>query len=388
MKRFLSAMTAAAALAAGGAVAQSPGVSDTEVKIGGAHDMSGPFSAFSAPAVQAAQLYFEEVNANGGVHGRKIVYITEDHGYQVPKALQAANKLINRDEIFAMLLNLGTPTNLAMFKLMGPKNIPNVYPLTAARQIIDPPAPWKFAGGSAYYDHTRATLGFMADNEGASKVCAMFLPTDFGTEIQAAIKDEAAERGLEYVGETTHKPDEKDFAGALGKLREAGCDTVGLALTVSQLITTVVTANKMGISDMKFVVSSAGFHTVVAKALAKNGVNAGLYAGSGWQDIESRIGVPEVATWVKKYTEATGEKFPGTGAVLGRIGAELMVRALEAAGTDLTRESFIAAMETLNYEDKIGGTTVTMSADDHVAGDDVFVSKIESGSWVLSGTIN
>ncbi|GIX14435.1 MAG: hypothetical protein KatS3mg118_2394 [Paracoccaceae bacterium] len=378
-------LAAGLALAAGAVQAQTQGVTDTEVRIGGAHDLSGIFAPFSVPAVKAAQLYFDEVNAKGGVHGRKIVYIVEDHGYQVPKAVQAANKLINRDQVFAMLLNLGTPHNLAMFQLMEPKGIPNVSPLTAARQMVDPPAPWKFAGTASYYDAVRAAMRFMAQNEGSRKFCTMYLPTDFGQEIQQALVDEAKASGLEYVGETTHKPDEKDFAGALGKLREAGCDTVGLALGVSQVITAIVTANKMGLSDMKFLLSSAGFHTVVAKALAQNGVMGGVYAGAGWQDLESRLDVPEVAAWVKSYTEATGEQFPGTGALLGISAAKILVAALEKAGRDLTHESFIAAMESLDFDDPIAGNHVKMGPGDHVAAEEIFVSKVENGSWKLVG---
>ncbi|MEM8741457.1 MAG: ABC transporter substrate-binding protein [Pseudomonadota bacterium] len=382
-----SLIAAALAFAAAPALADTPGVTDDEIRIGGAHDLSGIFAPFSVPAVKAAQLYFDEINEAGGIHGRKITYIVEDHGYQVPKAVQAANKLVNRDQVFAMLLSLGTPMNLAMFKLLEPKGIPNVSPLTAARQMVDPPAPWKFAGTASYYDAVRAATGFMVDSEGSSKFCAMYLPTDFGTEIQQAVVDEAAARGLDYVGETTHKPDEKDFAGALAKLNEAGCDTVGLALGVSQVITAIVTADKMGLENMKFLLSSAGFHTVVAKALAKNGVMDNVYAGAGWQDLEARLDNPAVAAWVKSYTEATGEEFPGTGALLGISAATIMVAGLEAAGPDLTRESFIAAMETLDFADEIAGNAVKMGPGDHVAADEVFISVIDNGSWRLAGTV-
>ena len=127
-----AALTLAAALPA----QAENGVTDTEVKIGGAHDLSGIFAPFSVPAVKAAQHYFDEINAAGGVHGRKITYIVEDHGYQAPKAMQAANKLINRDKIFAMFLALGTPHNIAAYKLQEKKNIPNFNPLSAARQML------------------------------------------------------------------------------------------------------------------------------------------------------------------------------------------------------------------------------------------------------------
>lgn len=380
------AAVAALSLGLGAPAMAEDGVSDTEIKLGGAHDLSGIFAPFSVPAVKAAQLYFDEVNAAGGVHGRQITYIVEDHGYQVPKAIQAANKLVNRDKVFAMLLNLGTPTNIAMFKLLGPKGIPNVSPLTSARQMVDPPAPWKFAGTASYYDAVKAGTEYMASDMGVKTFCLMYLPTDFGKEIEMAVKDGVVASGASFGIETQHKPDETDFTGALGKVKAAGCDTVGLALGISQIINVIATANKLGI-DVDFLLSNAGFHTVVAKGLAAQGVMDGVYAAAGWQDLEARMDNPTVAKWVKTYTDATGEKFPGSGALLGRSAAELIVAGLKAAGPDLTRESFIAAMETLQFDDEVAGNTVRMTPDNHVAANDIFVSVVENGSWKLVETL-
>ncbi|WP_238366054.1 ABC transporter substrate-binding protein [Mesobacterium pallidum] len=389
MKKTVKALALAATTAlAGMASAETMGVSDTEIKVGGAHDLSGIFAPFSVPAVSAVNAYFAKVNEAGGVHGRKLTYIVEDHGYQVPKAVQAANKLVNRDQVFAMLLNLGTPHNLAIFQLQGPKGIPNVSPLTSARQMVDPPAPWKFAGTASYYDGVKATAKYLIEEEGAKKFCLMILPTDFGKDIEEAVIDAVAETGMEMGAELSHKPDESDFTGALGKVKESGCDTVGMALGVSQQINAVATAHKLGMTDVRFLVSSAGFHTVVAKGLAAQGVMGGVYAGAGWQDLEARASEPEVAEWIADYKAATGEDFPGTGALLGASAAMTFVRALEAAGPDLTHESFIAAMESLDFTDPITGNTTTYSADDHVGGDEVFVSKVENGSWVLVESIN
>ncbi|MZR13905.1 ABC transporter substrate-binding protein [Maritimibacter sp. DP07] len=386
MKQFKALAAVAAMTVAGSAMAQTQGVTDDEIKIGGAHDLSGIFAPFSVPAVTAANLVFDEVNANGGIHGRKINYIVEDHGYQVPRAAQAANKLINRDQVFAMLLNLGTPHNLAMFQLMEPKGIPNISPITAARQMVEPPAPWKFAGTSSYYEAIKATAEYMVAEEGAEKFCLMILPTDFGKEIEAAVLELAEAGEIEMGAEISHKPDESDFTGALGKVAESGCDTVGMALGVSQQINAITTARKLDM-DVKFMLSGAGFHTVVAKGLAAQGVMEGVYAGAGWQDLEARAGEPEVAEWIASYKEATGEDLPSTGALLGHGGATTLVRALEAAGPDLTHESFIAAMETLDYDDVISGNHVDYSADDHVGADEVFVSRIENGSWTLVQTL-
>lgn len=382
MKKIL--LTAAGmSLVTAQAFAATQGITDTEVIIGSHNDLSGPFAAFGAPSVKAAQLYFDEINAKGGVNGRKIRYIVEDHGYQVPKAVQAVNKLVNRDKVFAMLLALGTPHNIASFKLLNAKKIPNVYPLSAARQMLDEPIKYKFAGGASYYDSVRATVKYMKDNEGASKVCTMYIPSDFGKEIQQAAVDESKALGLEYVGETTHKPDETDYVGSLTKLKGAGCNLVTVALSVRGVITAVATAKKIGWTDAKFVGSSAAFHTAVAKV--PGGVTDGFFASAGWQDLEARASDPTVAAWIKSYTEATGEKFPGTGALLGRAAAEMFVRALEAAGKNPTTESFLKAMESLNYEDKIAGNTVKMSPTNHVAADAIYISQVQGGSWKLLG---
>lgn len=388
MKKLLFATATAVTLALSPAQADTTqGVTDTEVVIGGHHDLSGIFAAFSAPAVQAANLYFEEINANGGVHGRKIRYVTEDHGYQAPKAVQAVNKLVNRDKVFAMLLSLGTPMNIAAFKIQDPKGIPNINPLSAARQMVElEDKKLHFAGTSSYHEQMMRGVPYMKANHGSSVVCAMYIPSDFGKEIQGGAKEAAEKEGMKWGAESTHKPDETDFTGALGKMKEAGCDLVTTALGVRQTITLLGTAKKMGLAGMNFLGASASFHTAIAKV--PGGITEGFFAGSGWQDLEARVGDPEVGGWVKKYTEATGEKFPGTGALLGRSAAELFVRALEAAGKDLTHESFLKAMESLEFEDKIAGTQVKMGPDDHVAADEVFISQIQGGSWKTLATLD
>lgn len=387
MKKLLLATATALTLAMSPAQADTTqGVTDTEVVIGGHHDLSGIFAAFSVPAVTAANLYFEEINAKGGVHGRKIRYITEDHGYQAPKAVQAVNKLVNRDQVFAMLLSLGTPMNIAAFNIQDPKGIPNISPLTAARQMVQEPLDLHYAGTSSYHEQMMRSVPYMKANHGSSVVCAMYIPSDFGLEIQEGAKEAAEANGMTWGAESTHKPDETDFTGALGKMNEAGCDLVTVALGVRQVITLLGTAKKLGLNDMNFLGASASFHTAIAKV--PGGITEGFFAGSGWQDLEGRMSNPEVASWVKAYTEATGEQFPGSGALLGRSAAELFVRALEAAGPDLTHASFQEAMQSLEFDDQIAGTKVKMSPTDHVAADEVFISQIIDGSWKTLATLD
>jgi len=381
MKRLIRLATALAMGAAliTGASAQTQGVTDTEIVVGSSTDLSGIFAAFGAPAVKAAKLYFDEVNANGGIYGRKIRFVVEDHAYQLPKATSAINKLVNRDKIFVMFLQLGTPMNIASFPLLQAKRIANVFPLTLARQLLEKPIEYRYSPGASYYDQIRAGVAYLADTKGAKNICSMYIATDFGKEIQEGAMDEAKALGLTYAAETTHKPDDADFVGSLSKLKAAGCDVVAMALGVRQTITAYVTAGRMGWKDVSFISSAAGFHSVMAKV--PGGVTEGLYAAAVWSDILPRVGTPAVGAWFQKYVQATGEAFPSTGALLGRSGAEVLVRALKAAGPELTPETFRTGMESLNYRDEILDAQMSYSAGDHSGADQVVISVIKDGNW-------
>ncbi|SLN39673.1 Leucine-, isoleucine-, valine-, threonine-, and alanine-binding protein precursor [Falsiruegeria litorea R37] len=376
IKRLITAtaLTAAATLAH----AETQGVSDTEIRIGSVNDLSGVFAAVGVPATKGANVYFDKVNAAGGVHGRKITFIVEDNGYQMPRAMQGYNKLLNRDKVFAMLQSLGTPMNLAGFKLLDPKGIPNVAPLSAARQMLQDPVRNKFVSFADYFEQARIGVKFLAEKYDAKNVCTMYLPTDFGKEILEGSHAGAKEAGIAFASETTHKPDESDFVGSLSKLKADGCDIVSMALTVRQSITVAGTAKKMGLSDMKFMNTSAGFLTVVAKV--PGGVTEGLYAAASWQDLWARANDEAPKAFIEEYKAATGEDPVGF-AMLGYAGAQMMVKALEAAGPDLTHDSFIAAMESLQYEDELVGNYIDYSADDHQGADTVYVSVVENGNW-------
>jgi branched-chain amino acid transport system substrate-binding protein len=388
MKTAIKASVLAAGLALGmsSAAYATQGVTDTEIVIGSNGDLSGIFAAFNVGAIKAAQIMFDEVNEKGGIHGRKIRFVVEDHGYQVPKAVQNFNKLINSDKVFAMILNLGTPHNIAGFPLMASKQVANVGPLTAARQMLEGDTTYKYAGFSSYYDQMRAGVRYLAKEKGAKNVCAMYLPTDFGLEVYEGTKEETAALGLTFAAETTHKPDEQDFVGTISKLRDAKCDIVATAIGVRQTIVAFGTAKKLGWTDVSFIGSSAGFNTAVAKV--PEGVTEGYYASAGWTDHEARMDVPEVKAWAENYQAKTGEP-AGTAALLGYGAANTLIKALEAAGKDLTAESFQKGMESLEYTDVISGDVpVKYGPNDHQGGDLIFISQIEGGKWVEKGRID
>jgi branched-chain amino acid transport system substrate-binding protein len=378
LKTLLAA--SAAAVIATGAVAQVRGVTDTEIRIGGVHDLSGVFAAVSTPAVNGANMYFDMLNEQGGVHGRQIRYIVEDHGYQLPRATQGFNKLIERDQVFAMLLNLGTPHNLAHYPLMERRGVPNVNPLTAARAILPEPPGMNFSAFSSYYDQMIAGVRYLNQETGATNVCSMYLPTEFGEEIVQGSRDAAEQFGLTFVAETTHRPDDQDFVGALQRLRSEGCQIITMALGVRAGITVVGTAKRLGWDDVSFLASSAGF--LEAVAAVPGGVTDGLYAAAGWVDLVSRAGTPEVDTFMQAYEARFGHAAGGF-AMLGYTAARQVHMALEAAGRDLTTEGFVAGMESIDYTDPLLDVAIRYSADDHQGGNIVTISQVGNGVWNL-----
>jgi branched-chain amino acid transport system substrate-binding protein len=315
-------------------------------------------------------MVFDEVNENGGIHGRQINFIVEDHGYQVPRAVQNFNKLVNSDQVFAMILNLGTPHNIAGFPIMESRQVHNVGPLTAARQMLEGDVSYKWAGFSSYYDQMRAGVEHLAKERNATNICAMYFPTDFGLEVFEGTRDQAEAMGLTYKSETTHRPDEQEFVGSLQKLREDGCEIISTGIGVRQTIVVLGTAKRLGWTDVAFIGSSAGFNTAIAKV--PEGVTEGYYAAGGWVDFEARLDVPEVKEWAEAYQAAHNEP-AGTAAQLGYGAARTLIMALEAAGRDLTSDSFRTAMEGLEFYDAINDAQIAYGPDDHQGGDLVVI---------------
>jgi branched-chain amino acid transport system substrate-binding protein len=148
------------------AVAAEPvhGVTDTEIVIGTVTDLSGVTAIQGVNNANAIRLLFEEANAKGGINGRKIRYIVEDSQYQVPRAVQAMNKLLNNDKVFMTIQDGGTPMNNATWPMAIEKDTPKLLPLTAARSMYEPYHRLKFSQTSSYVDQMRAGTKYFASS--------------------------------------------------------------------------------------------------------------------------------------------------------------------------------------------------------------------------------
>ena len=156
MRSKLLAVAFAAALIGPAMAADSVrGVTDNEIVIGTYTDLSGVTAMWGVNNTNAWRMVFDETNAAGGINGRKIKYIVEDNQYQIPRSMQAANKLINRDGVFMMVANGGTPMNNATMPDQLAKGVPNVFPLTSARSMYEPLHHLKFGLAASYYDQMR-----------------------------------------------------------------------------------------------------------------------------------------------------------------------------------------------------------------------------------------
>jgi branched-chain amino acid transport system substrate-binding protein len=383
MKKIAAVAVLASAVAlVGAALAQTPprGVTPTEIVLGMHTDLSGPAATYGVSSSNAVKMRFDEVNEKGGINGRKIKLIVEDTQYQVPRAVQAGAKLINRDHIFAMVAGLGTPMNNALFKDQIEAGVPNLFPLSAARSMFEPFNRLKFYGAATYVDQVRAGINYFVTKKGKKNVCAMYQDTDFGKEVMDGVQMQVDKMKIKLAESTTHKPTDQDFTAQITKLKSAGCDLVVMGTIVRDSIVPYATARKIGWTDVDFLGSAATYDLVVAAA--QGGVTEGLYA-MGLTDMPYRDTLsPTAQAWFDRYKDRYKIE-PNIGAVYGHVAADLTVVALEKAGKDLTLDSFIKGMESIKgYKDIFNGPEVSFAPDKHQGANSSFLAVVKGGRWV------
>ncbi len=375
-------VTSAVVFAGSAAFAQQAkvrGVTKSEIVIGMHTDLSGPAASYGVHSANAMRLRIDEVNEAGGIYGRKIRLIVEDNQYQVPRAVQAANKLINRDNIFIMAGALGTPMNNAVLPDQLKAGVINFSPITAARQMSEPFHKLKFAGLSSYYDQVRAGMQWMVANKGKKRFCTLYQDTDFGKEIFEAVNDQAKAMNLPVIETATNKPADTDFTGQITKLRAANCDTVVMGTIVRDAIVPYGTARKMG-WDVDFLGQSANYDQIVAGA--PGGATEGLYVMAGTVMPYRDTASPQVAAFMDKYKAKFGTD-SNIGAVYGYGLMDQLIFAFDRAGKDLTTDKMVAALESIQgFRDIFGGPAVSYGPNKHQGADEAFMFQVQKGRFV------
>ena len=381
MTRFL-ALTATFVIAAWTQTAfgeETRGVTSNEIIFGMHTDLSGPAATYGVSSSNAVKMRFDEVNASGGIHGRRIKLIVEDTQYQVPRAVQAGTKLIDRDRIFAMIAALGTPMNNALFKEQFEAGVPNLFPLSAARSMYLPFHRLKFVGAATYVDEVRAGINYFVTQKGKKAICVMYQDTDFGKEVLDGAQMQIEALKLKLVETTTHKPTDQDFTAQIIKLKSAGCDLFVMGTIVRDSIVPYAAARKMGWTDVDFLGSAAAYDLFVAAA--QGGVTEGLYA-MGLTDMPYRDTLGSAAqSWFDRYKERFKAE-PNIGAVYGYVAADVAVLGLDRAGPNLTVDSFINGLESIrNYHDIFNGPEVNYGPDKHQGANSSFLAVVKGGRW-------
>jgi len=355
------------------------GVSETEIKIGMHTDISGPVSSFGKYSVEGVKMRIDEINESGGIHGRKLVLFAEDHQYQVPRAVQAANKLINKDKIFLMLASLGTPMNNAVFQMQETKDIPNLFPLSSARSMTEPLHRLKFGALSSYYDQIRSGVKWAVEKEGKNKICVLYQDNDFGQETYDAVIDQLSSMNLSLHEKATNKPTDTDLTSQITKLKNADCEAVAMGTIVKDTIIGYAKAKQMG-WDALFFGQVASFHPVIASQ--PGGITDGFYTFAQFDTPTKDSCSQEICNWIDRYESLFGNT-PNIGSAYGYMYMDVTARALEIAGHDLTTDSFINALESIkDYKIPFGDSVLSWGPDKHLGANDAFLFVVQDGKFV------
>lgn len=363
----------------GAAAASVRGVTDAEIVLGTYTDLSGPTAIWGVGATNGARMRFDEVNAAGGVHGRRIRYVVEDMSYQLPKAMQAFNKLVNRDRIFAMLLAVGTPMNNAIMPQQFAAGVPNLFPISGGRQMVEPFHRLKFAQRGIYYNEVRAGVKYFVEQEGKRSICIIHHDSEYGQEIVDATEDQAAALGMEVMARAAHKPTESEFTAAVLRLKQAGCDLVTMATVHRDTILILDTAHKMGWEGVAWVGNNAAYGQVIADCKGCDGYYAFVHMAKLYPEDEKSA---QVQAWWDGYM-ARYDAEPDLAAMEGYRAADLTVLALERAGRELTVDALVGALESIAEYTDIFGHRLSFSAENHEGVHESVLSQVRDGRFVV-----
>ena len=372
------ATLATLALGSSTALAQSQGVSKTEILIGTIQDLSGPLAGYGKQARNGMLLRVDEVNEQGGINGRKLRLLTEDDGYDPKKAVLAAQKLVNQDKIFIMAGHLGTAQNNAAMPVQFEKNVINFFPITAARDMYEPFHKLKYAFAATYYDQIRITLPKLVKEKGAKKICSIYQDDDFGIEVQRGMEAALKAMNMEQTEKTTFKRGATDFSSQVAKMKAANCDLVVLGTIIRETIGTIAESRKTGFNPV-FFGSSAAYTDLIHKLGGK--AMDGLYATMTVQHPYLDEASQPIRFWAAKYKTKFNED-PTVFSAYGYDIIDAVAKAAQKAGANLSTESFIKAMDTMVIPpDLFGSAELTFSPTKRLGSDLSRLSQIQDGKW-------
>ena len=378
------------------AVAQKkydPGASDTEIKIGNTMPYSGPTSAVSVMAkVHAA--YFQKINDEGGINGRKIVYISYDDAYTPAKAIEQARKLVEGDEVLLIFSPIGTASNIAMQKYMNDKKVPQLFAASPAARLKDPKEfPWTMGWLPSFDSEGRIIAKYILKEKPDGKVGVLYQNDDSARDylrgLKAGLGDKAASM---IVREESYQPTDPTIDSHIINLKAAGVDVFVDVTTTKFAAQAIKKAADLGWKPLHLLGSPGGSIATSIKPAGFD-ISQGIISATfqkdpndpKWKDD------PGVNAWRafldKYYADADRNN---DFVVQGYNYAQVMVQVLKQCGDDLTRENVMrqaANLKDVQLGMLLPGIKINTSPTDYAPLKQLQFMKLKGESWELFGEI-
>jgi branched-chain amino acid transport system substrate-binding protein len=361
------------------------GISASEIVIGTHHQLSGPIKGWGVPVSNGMKMAVEEINAAGGVQGRKIRLVVEDSGYDPKKAVLASQKLIERDKIFAMVGPMGSPTVLAAQDILLDAGVLQLFPLTAAEFTFkfDPAKPQerlKFNNLLPYVESTRAALKYMMEWKNFKKPCIMHQDDEYGKNVLDGFNQQLTAMKVQPASITSYKRGASDFSAQIAKMKSDSCDLVVLGAVLREPIGAMTEAKKLG-WEVTFL-GATPTNVMEVPMLGKEAVE-GLYAASGFEIPYEDTAKGKVKDWLVNYKKMFSTD-ANTQAIIGYNAVMTFAFYANKAGKDLTGQKMLDALESGDkFLDIFNSPPTKFSKTDHLANTITQVQQVKGGRWVL-----
>jgi ABC-type branched-subunit amino acid transport system substrate-binding protein len=361
------------------------GISPTEIVIGTHQDLSGPIKVWGVPVSNGMKMAVEEINAAGGINGRKLKMILEDNGYDPKKAVLASQKMVERDKVFAMIGGMGSAPTLAAQDILFDAGVLQLFPLTAAEFTFkfDPAKPQerlKFNNLLPYVESTRAALKYMMDWKGFKKPCVMHQDDEYGKNVLDGFTQQLDALKVQPASITSYKRGVSDFSAQIAKMKSDGCDLVVLGTIIRETIGAMGEAKKLG-WDVTFL-GATPTNVLEVPALGKEIVE-GMYAAAAFEIPYEDTAKGKVKDWLANYKKMFGTD-ANTQAIIGYNAITTFAFYAEKAGKDLTGQKMLDSLESgVPFQDIFASPPSIFSKTSHLASTVTQVQQIKNGRWVL-----